>query len=174
MTRTHQTITPHAYFLDALFAYKSKVNHIFKNILGLYHIHHIAISHINEQHELLTFSSTPSLEFNLFNSDLWQFDNTYHSSWYESCSLSPWQLLYTPERYDDLFFSKQIKFDYPLGLSLALKMETGHIVCSLASHQDTPETCALFASHYQSFYKISQYCSQLLLPLFTDCNQLLP
>ena len=78
----HQTTTPHPYFLDALFAYKNNVNNIFKNVLGLYDISHIAVSHIDENQKLLTFSSAPSLEFNLFTSDLWRFDKTYDSAWY--------------------------------------------------------------------------------------------
>lgn len=159
---------PHPYFLDTLFAYKSRVNSIFKDILGLYEISHIAISRIDQNLELLSFSSTPSLEFNLFTSNLWLFDRTYKACWYNSNQPSLWQALYAPERYDELYYLKQIKHHYPLGLSLAVKQENCHVIYSIATHKNCIDTHALFENQHDNFYKIGLYCSNLLLPLFNQ------
>lgn len=161
----------HPHFLDTLFAYKGKVSSIFKDVLGLYEISHIAISHIDENSELLSLSSTPSLEFNLFNSNLWRFDRTYQTSWYSSCISSPWQSLYAPERYDELYYLKQIKHHYPLGLSLAVKLGDCHVIYSIATHKNCPYTHELFDNQHENFYKIGQYCNNLLWPLFNHDNR---
>ena len=161
-----QEITPHSNFFDTLFAYKGKVSSVFKDVLGLYEINHIAISHINNNLELLSFSSTPSLEFNLFNSNLWRYDKTYQPNWYSSCTLSPWQSLYASERYDELYYLKQIKHHFPLGISIAVKLANCHVIYSIASHTGCQHAREAFENQHDNFYKIGQYCNNLLLPLF--------
>ena len=157
---------PHPEFLDLLFTHKSKVSAVFSDVLGLHEINHIAISAINQHNQLLTFSSTPALEFNLFNTGLWQFDNSYQPQWYQLCTHSPWQTLYTRARYDELYYLKQLKHHYPLGLSLATKLGDSHFVYSIASHKDCPVTRELFSQQHEHFYKIGHYCANALSPLF--------
>ena len=164
MNRKNQ-VTLHPDFIKTLFAYKNNVSSIFNDILGLYEISHFAISYIDSQNEMLTFSSTPSLEFNLFSSNLWLFDNTYQDYWFTLCSVSPWQALYKPECYDQLFYLKQLKHDYPIGVSMAAKTSDSYTIFSLASHAEDSQTQEYFANHYADFYKIGEYCSQALMPL---------
>lgn len=166
----NEVTIPHTHFLETLFAYQCKVGQVFKDVLGLCEINHIAISHIDSNHKFLTFSSTPSLEFNLFHSNLWRFDRTYQINWYSLCALSPWQSLYTPKHFDALYYLKQIKHQYPLGLSFAIKQKTSHLVYSMASHNDDLYTHERFTNHVEDFYKIGTYCSNALLPLFGQCQ----
>ena len=122
------------------------------------------MSYINSQHQLLSLSSTPSLEFNLFSSHLWQFDKTYQSQWYHLCKPSTWQALYTPKRYDELYYLKQVKHRYPVGLSMATQSMDAYIIYSLASHQ----VLALTEGQYEDLYKIGAYCGNALLPIFLN------
>ncbi len=158
-------LTLHPHFLELLFAHKSKASAVFKDILGLHEISHFSISHIDNQGEMLTLSSTPSLEYNLFNSDLWRFDQTYHHTWYELCTSSPWQALYTPERYDELYYLKQAQTNYPIGLSMAVNKMDGYIIYSIAANSECPMTQDRFDNHHDDFYRIGTYCSNELLPL---------
>ncbi len=158
-------ISLHPNFLETLFAHKSQVSTVFKDILGLYKINHFAISHIDSQSRLLTLSSTPSLEFNLFSSNLWRFDKTYQPNWYSLCSSSPWQSLYSSERYDELYYLKQLKHHYPIGLSMAVKTADSHLIYSIASEAECQQTQAFFTSQQAHFNRIGEYCSNALLPL---------
>ena len=167
MNTTMTSTKPHANYLDMLFAHKSTIGRVFKDVLGLYGINHVAISHINAKQELQTLSSTPSLEFNLFSSSLWQFDKTYQPTWYNQCAASSWQALYTPAHYDELYQMKQTKHHYPLGISLAAKLNTDYFIYSLASMNDCERTRWDFTTHHHDFYKIGEYCSNALLPLFS-------
>ncbi len=164
MNIKNQGITPHPAFLETLFAYKSQVSAVFKDVLGLNNVHHIALSTIHQQ-QLLTLSSTPSLEFNLFSSPLWQFDKTYQPCWYNLCKPSPWQSLYAPTRYNELYYLKQAKHQYPVGLSMAIESMDSPIIYSLASHNAN----ALAEHQQEDFYKIGAYCSHALLPVLLEC-----
>ena len=169
---TNKTITPHSCFLETLFAYKSRASSVFRDVLGLYEISHIAISHIDNSRELLSFSSTPSLEFNLFKNNLWRFDKTFQPNWYSLCAHASWESLYAPERYDELYYLKQIKHHHPLSVSLSAKSATGHVIYSLATHKDCEHARDTFNTQHENFYKIGQYCTNLLLPLFHHINDL--
>jgi len=159
-------IVPHPDYLEMLFIHRSKVSNVFKDVLGLYEINHVAISHIDKNHQLLTLSSTPSLEFNLFSGSLWRYDLTYQPSWYNLCAPSSWQSLYTPERYDELYYIKQVKYHYPLGISLPIKLPNSYVIYSIASQKMGHKTQELFENNHELFYKIGHYCSNALLPLF--------
>ncbi len=41
MERSCTDFVPHPYLLETLFAFKSKVSSIFRDVLGIYEIHHI-------------------------------------------------------------------------------------------------------------------------------------
>lgn len=158
---------PHPFFLEALFTFKCKVSNIFREILGLHEINHIAITRINAKQEILTFSSTPALEFNLFNTNLWHFDKTYQKNWFQTLSQATWHSLYTAERYDELYYLKQIKHNYSLGYSLSARIEDIFFIYSFASMQFSSSTKEQFANNPDNFYKMGQYCTNQLIPLFT-------
>lgn len=170
MERCNHEIMPHPQLLEVLFAFKSKVSAVFRDVLGIHEIDHIAFTRINKHNQLLTLSSTPAMEFNLFSGSLWRYDKTYASQWYQSCVQDYWQNLYTQARYDELYYLKQIKHHYPVGLSLAAKMDEEYIIFSLASRKFCDHTRELFAHQHDDFYKIGQYCSNQLNPLLNNCD----
>src|SRR5688500_1882937 len=101
-------VTIHADFLDFLFANKSKASSIFRDILGIHEIDHFSITLVDSKRQLLCLSSTPALEFNLFKSELWHFDQSYHPAWFKKEQSNSWQSLYDPLRYDELYYVKQV------------------------------------------------------------------
>ena len=160
----------HPQHLEVLFAFKSKLSNVFRDVLGIHEIHHIALTRINEHNELVSLSSTPSMEFNLFSSSLWHFDQTYDPQWFKLGAQAFWQTLYNPDRYDELYYLKQIKHAFPIGLSMAAKIDNDYVIYSLASRKSCPHTQELFTSQHDDFYKIGQYCSNMLTPLFNYCD----
>ena len=172
MEKSCNDLVLHPHLLEALFAYKSKVSSVFRDILGIHEIHHIAITKINASNQLLTFSSTPALEFNLFNGPLWRYDYSYDPKWFRLLTHDCWQNLYHKPRYDELYYLKQIKHALPLGLSLAAQLDNQYVVYSVASRSSSANTRELFTNLYQDLYKIGQYCSNLLNPLFNHCDAL--
>ncbi len=168
MYPTDKATSLHPNLVEVLFANKNEVSQVFNDVLGLYGISHIALSHIDNNKQLLALSSTPSLEFNLFNSYLWRYDKTYQHSWYSLCTIASWQSLYSAEHYDDLYYMKQIKHAYSLGFSFAVKQPSHHVIFSFASDNNCQQAREIFTSQHDNFYKIGQYCINLLLPLFNQ------
>ncbi|MFA6301916.1 MAG: hypothetical protein WC627_02145 [Legionella sp.] len=165
-------IKPHPQFLEVLFAFKNKVSMVFQDVLGIHEIHHLSLTRINKNNQLITFSSTPALEYNLFSSQLWLYDKTYNPQWYQQYTQSNWQNLYQETRYDELYYLKQIKHNYPLGLSLAAKINETPVIYSLASNKSCRKTEELFTQQQEEFYKIGLYCYTLLDTLFNYCDSL--
>lgn len=164
-------VLPHPQLLEFLFAFKSKVSAVFKDILGIHEIHHLAVTRITKSNELIAFSSTPAMEYNLFSSPLWNHDKSYNPNWIGLETYAYWESLYNPRRYDELYFLKQIKHNFPLGLTLATQNNGDKLIYSVASHKSCSHTQELFASQLDDFYKIGHYCSNLFNPLFENCDQ---
>lgn len=168
MENSRNEVTLHPNLQEVLFAFRSKVLFVFRDVLGIHEIDHIALTRINKRHQLLTLSSTPALEFNLFSSVLWRYDKTYNPQWFQSGKQEYWQNLYCPTRYDELYYLKQIKHRYPVGLNLAAKIDEEYIIYSLASRKSSTHTQELFATQHEDFYKIGQYCATRLNPLLNN------
>ena len=166
-------VIPHPQLIEMLFAHKVNVSTIFRDVLGIHKIDHIAITRIDASQQILVFSSTAAIEFSLFTGSLWSFDNTYSSDWFKLCTGASWQSLYQPARYDELYYTKQIKHDFPTGLSMAVFSEGCYYIYSLASKHWEGNAPELLTNHSGDFYKIGQYCANLLQPLFLnirDCK----
>lgn len=168
----HNEIKPHPQLLKLLFAFKNKVGTVFKDVLGLHEINHVAITRIGIEQEIITFSSTPALEFNLFNSELWHYDQTYSPAWFHLGEQTSWQSLYSATRYDELYYLKQIKHHYPIGSSLATRQDNIFYIYSLASKQSSSQTKEIFTNQYDDFCKIGLYCTNQLQDLFITCDNL--
>ena len=168
------TLSLHPEWLTQLFAYKSKTRAVFGDVLGLHEVNHIAMAYVARNQTLLTLSSTPSLEYNLFSSPLWRMDNTYNPNWFQHCGVAHWQSLYTPERYDELYYIKQAKPRYPLGLSIATTLGDGHMIYSVASATDFDHTQAIFKTQQHELLQLGQYCMTQLLPLLLDSDTTTP
>ena len=164
----HGLGTLHPHLFERLFTHKRYVFQVFSDILGLYGIDHVAITYINKKQEILTLSSTPALEFNLFKSQFWRFDQTYQARWYQQCSSASWDMLYDKPHVDVLYYLKQIKPRYPFGFSLAHAYAHGHMIYSLASHGQTPRTREQFKTEHAHFGTIGHYCTQSLFPLLLE------
>lgn len=157
---------PHPQLLEALFIFRFKIFCVFQEVLGLYGIDHIAVSRINSKQEILIFSSSPALEFNLFSSGLWRFDHSYQPSWFKLCKSTHWHELYSASRYDELYYIKQIKPHFPIGKSLAARLNDGFVIYSLASKRSCQATQDIFSKEDKGFYQIGQYCTKKLHSLF--------
>lgn len=167
-----QDLALHPQWLDRLFAHKSKTRAIFRDVLTLHEVNHIAINYVTASNTLLTLSSTPSLEYNLLSGRLWRFDNTYNPEWFKQCNHASWQSLYSAERYDELYYIKQIKPRYPLGLSIATLFENAYIIYSIASASDSDYTREIFSTKHDELLKLGQYCATHLFSLLTDTEEI--
>lgn len=69
----------HPSIVNILFEHRRYIRNIFLQIKGLYEISHFGINIINPTNELIAFSSTPHIEYNLIQQKLWQHDCCFYS-----------------------------------------------------------------------------------------------
>ena len=159
-------VTPHPQFLDLLFTFRSKVFSVYREIMGIHEISHIAVNYITNDQKLICLSSTPSIEFNLFSSPLWHFDRSYHPQWYLKKETALWQDLYHPERFDELYYLKQIKPRLSFGVTIGAEHQGRSLILSMATSKSCETTRELFEHKHDDFQKIGLYCFNQLKPLF--------
>jgi hypothetical protein len=165
MENRRNNVTPHPRLIETLFAYKSRASTIFNAVLGIHDINHFSIARVDEEQNILVFSSTPAIEFNLFSTSLWCFDKTFSPDWFRQCTHAATQTLYRPERYEALYFAKQIKPELPTAYSIAVK-DGCHYIYTVASTRTFSNPEKWFTNHENDFYKMGKYCTNLLTPLF--------
>lgn len=170
MNKILTTVNPHPRLEDMLFACKSIVSPIFKDVLGIHEINHISVTRIDHNQQILIFSSTPAMEYNLFTSNLWAFDNTWNPAWYQLCVPALWETLYQPAHYDELYYARQIKHHFSAGLSLTVFDGDAHYIYSLASSRPAAESQELFMNNLTDCRKIGEYCKNLLNPHFMNAD----
>lgn len=159
-------IIPHPELLDILFRYKSSVSLIFNDVLGIHGLDHISMTSITKKHEILILSSTPSMEFTLFNNNLWKFDRTYQPDWFQRCQKDEWPTLYHRSRFEELFYVKQFKTHYSLGYSFSQLIDSKYFICSMGFKLGKKEDILI---HYEKdLLKIAKYCSKRLFPYLAE------
>lgn len=158
-------VNPHSKLLEMLFAHKRRVSCVFNDVLGLYEIHHISLAFVDKEKQLCLLSSSPSLEFNLFNQGIWKYDRCYQPAWFQQQNLGFWPSLYEKKHFDALYYLKQAKPKYPIGLSLAGAPGIYPTVFSFASSDKSHETREQFCHIQPALSQIGLYCTNLLLPI---------
>ena len=171
MENNQSLIRPHQDLEHILFADKRKVSLIFSDVLGIYDLDHISIGLLDTSNHLLTFSSTPALEFNLFHKKLWRYDQTYYFSWVTKGIYETWQNLYESEYFDELYYNKQVKHNLPIAYSMAGKIGTRHAIYSIGTKKNTQKSRDFFMSESALFYKMGLYCAQSLKSLFIQYDE---
>ena len=82
--------TLHPKILDILFEYRRDIKNIFLNINGHYDIAHIGITIIDPANEMIAFSSTPNIEYNLIHQHLWKRDHCFSPRPHHNNRISWW------------------------------------------------------------------------------------
>ncbi len=151
-------------YLDKLFMHRHQFRTIFNEVLGLYAIHHISINFIN-QNQLVTYSSTPALEYNLFSQSLWKFDKTYHANGLVLEKPYHWHELYEKSHFEELIWLKQKRYNYQTGFSYLEKFNSELIIYSFASFNE-PDIANEYVNDMNKLKQIGNYCTQALLPYY--------
>ena len=84
--------TLHPNILDILFEHRRYIKNVFLNINGLYDIVHIGITIIDPVNEIIAFSSTPNIEYNLIRQNLWKNDLCFTPQLQSNNRLSWWEM----------------------------------------------------------------------------------
>ena len=80
----------HPEVIEILFENRRYIKNVFSNLKGLHGITHMGMACIDPLQELIAFSTTPNIEYNLFHQNLWLEDHCFNSGIEDKNSLLWW------------------------------------------------------------------------------------
>lgn len=143
---------------EILFEQKRKVSHIFREVIGHYEIDHLSIAVIKKNNELFFLSSTPSIEFNLIEQDIWAYDGSYHSDFFQNPQCQLWSALYNKNKSIELRMEKQVRTGFTTGFSASLELNDFYLVYSFATKSKATHAEIELFRMSNTLIKLGNFC----------------
>ena len=164
MNCTKSSTKIHLLAKECLFGNKRATSSVFRDVIGLYELDHVAIAAVNKKQEIIFLSHTPSMEYNLITSDLWRYDGSYLPSFYGEPDCVEWRALYDSSHFHELTHIKQVKTGFTEGISVSVKHEDIHLIFSFATKSKDASAEDTLYHQQKQLTQIGWYCFQR----FTD------
>lgn len=152
----------HPKILEALFKNQREISLKLSNIKGLFKIEHIAMIILTPDDEIIVFSSTPAVEFNLIEKNLWQFDESFKPHHHRDGSFFWWEEAYANGYREKIKEIKQSSYRFTVGFCLARKINKEHIVFSYATRSRDKNIKEYYENHTKELLTMSDYVFGLI------------
>lgn len=156
----------HPEVIEILFENRRYIKNAFSNLKGLHGITHMGMACIDPSHELIAFSTTPNIEYNLFSQDLWRDDHCFDKDIENKNSLLWWD--YTNEKIEKV---KLTNNRFTMGMTLYRPIGDFAFLYSFA----TDEQASGLREHYNenlfSLIDMGDYFYKSLRELYSRYSQ---
>jgi hypothetical protein len=125
-----RTITLHPLAGEYLFKYYNTLRRIFSNVLGQLEIDYLSIALIDQSGQLIFLSSKPSIEQNLIEKNLFEYDGCFQRPFVYQDKPSLWTDLYRAEKYEFLYQCKHVVPNLEVGISIPTDFEEYRVIFS--------------------------------------------
>lgn len=181
-----QNLNLHPNILDILFVHKQAIARRLSDIKGIYFIEHVSINIISSLNEVIVFSGTPSVEYNIIVKELWRYDKSFNPQSLVNGSFVSWQEGYTKSHAQELIKIKETNHNFTYGFNLIRRIDDFTMVYSFATRKHLSNideyylnVCDDLFSLGDYSYKLlkdiySQYNSNLILPMIDKKNHIIP
>lgn len=159
----NSTITLHPQAYDLMFQNYRVLNRIFRDVLGQLEINYISIALLSSQNELLFLSSKPSIEHNLIENQLWQFDRCFRMEFFIQNMSQSWEALYCDEYRETLRHYKQKIPKLCMGIAMSSLFEEYRVVYSFATQSGDEQIQNNLMEHANVLQKLGQFCLQRIV-----------
>lgn len=166
----YSNIKLHEEATTILFRHYRTFTKIFQDILGLLEIDYMSITLITSENKLLFLSSKPSIETNLIEKNLWQFDGSYHPDFFLKNEIKKWSDLYHQEWRKALSHFKQEVPKLYTGYSVPSYHHNLRLVYSCATKSSHPTSMSRIIDDPEILIRIGKFCLQninKILPIHT-------
>ncbi len=143
---------------DFLFEHYVSLSKIFSNVLGLFETDYLSIALINQADQLFILSSNPSIEQNLIEKELWQYDGSYQSDFIFQDQPSLWSELYHPQYTNQLKQYKQENLSLVTGISIPTNIDLYRAVFLFGFKSIQPLIQQKTSSQCKKLLAIGKYC----------------
>lgn len=156
----------HPEITNILFENHRFIKNVFNNINGLYELSYMGITFIDPSNQLITFSTTPSLEFNLINQNLWLNDPCFAPHHHKNTILW-WSC--------DNKKIEKIKFlnnNFVIGFSISRVLEGFCLIYSFASRASDVNLKNYYQNHKYKIIDIGDYFYKSVKNIYAMYNNI--
>lgn len=164
----------HPNIMDVLFKHKNEIFAKLNDIRGIYYLDHIAIILINPHNEIIIFSITPSVEFNLLAHNLWEFDLSFNPSAYKAHDLLFWNKAYVNPYKNQLLSIKETQHNFQLGFNILRPIDNFNLIYSFATRQQGLESQPYYQELANELLSLGDYSYRQLRHIYTQYSALIP
>ena len=156
-------ITLHPAAKDFLFKHYRSMKRIFGDVLGLLEVDYLSITLITPQNELLFLSSQPSIECNLIEHGLWQYDPCLNKAFLCGTSHQYWNNVYLQPVHKKLLHYKQEIFEFGFGLAIPHLFREFRVIYTFGFKATDASTKQKIENNIAKLRNMGQYCLQNIL-----------
>jgi len=163
--KNQSNIRLHTDIINILFSHKKEVSNKFRDIKGLHCLDHIAINIVNPENEVVIFSFTPSIEYNLIIQGLWQYDITFCSNNYEDNTIIWWDKN-SSDTDNEIRKIKETDHNFTLGFNINKKINGFKLIYSFATRNKDEYIRQYYTKIKQELVLFGDYCYKLINNLY--------
>ena len=156
-------ITLHPAAKDFLFKHYRNIKRIFGDVLGLFEVDYLSIMVITPQNELLFLSSQPSIECNLIEHGLWQYEPCLNDAFLSGTTHQYWSNVYLQPVHKKLLYYKQEIFQFGFGLAIPHLFREFRVIYTFAFKANDVITRQKTENNIPRLGDMGQYCLQNIL-----------
>lgn len=157
----------HPEILTILYEHRRYIKSVFFELNGLYDICHFAVTIINPSKEIIVFSATPNIEFNLIKRELWQEDLCFSPELESTNKLCWWDFN------QEEFLSKKIKLEnnrFTQGFTILRRVNNFCLLYSFATKSLRTDLKSYYESNCFGLIDLGDYFFKSIRPLYLSYN----
>jgi hypothetical protein len=160
-------LTLHPKANDCLFQHYRALRNIFHDVLGHLELDYLSMILISSEQELIYFSSSPSLELNLIELNLWQQDPILHLAEKKEGDCLIWNDIYENSAHFKLRHYKMEKTQICFGLSLLSHFRDYKVIYSFGLYRDELSLDQGLIQNIDTLKAMGKFCLQNIFEVFT-------
>ena len=146
-----------------LFQYYRKLKLILCDVLGHLEIDYMAIALLNPQNELFFLSSKPSLECNLIEHNIWQYDACFQRDFLLQGEAQVWEKHYPEAWRTKLLYYKQQLPGFSMGISVPSSFEEYRVVYSFALESTNEAIKKNIINNIDTLTNMGKFCLRKII-----------
>lgn len=128
-----ETIHPHPDILEILFRHRKEISDIVSNVLGLHSIDYISVEMVDPDGKWVSFTSNPSMLYNLMEQNLWFYEQWTHLTEFKRSNVEYWESNFHTAKITELIQLKQKNYGYTQGFLYKKWIHSFFVVYSFAT-----------------------------------------
>ena len=158
----------HPEILTILFENRRYIKNIFLDIHGLYEISHIGMTIITPFYEMVSFSSSPNIEYNLIQQNLWKDDSCFSPWMPNKDNFSWWDDHKITGDFEKVEKIKLKNNMFSFGMTICKQVNDFSLLYSYATRATRDDLREYYASHLLGLVDIGDYFYKSLRDIYAS------